>query len=243
MITRVAVDLHQGRHRTRLVAGLLRAQQVHGPADRCRIGLLATTALLLGGDQVQLEVEVGPGATVELFDVAGTVAYHGRGRPCSWRVRLVLHEGARLRWSGEPLVVSDGADVRRALELDLAQGAGAWVRETVALGRRGEVGGALRSATTVQRDGEEVFVDDLLLEPSGHRRLPGMLGAHRVLDTVLAFGLPAPDQVDGAYRYTLAAPDSTVTRYLGAELAASPLHRAWDALRLPGAVPTGTGSR
>ena len=38
------------------------AQQLHGPADRCRIGLLATTALLLGGDAVELEVEVGPGA-------------------------------------------------------------------------------------------------------------------------------------------------------------------------------------
>ena len=43
-------------------------------------GWSATTALLLGGDAVELVVEVGPGAVLDLFDVAGTVAYHGRGR-------------------------------------------------------------------------------------------------------------------------------------------------------------------
>ncbi len=46
---------------------------------------------------MEIEVEVGPGASLELFDVAGTVAYHGRGRPAAWHTRLELADGGTLR--------------------------------------------------------------------------------------------------------------------------------------------------
>ena len=80
--TRIVVERAGERHRIFARPGLIRAQTIRNDARSCRIGLLATSALLLGGDRVLIEVEVGPGATVELFDVAGTVAYHGRGRAC-----------------------------------------------------------------------------------------------------------------------------------------------------------------
>ena len=83
-----------------------------------RIGLLATTALLLGGDEVEIEVSVGEGMRLDLFDIAGTVAYHGRGRPAAWHVRIELADGAELRYRGEPFVVADGADVHRTLRVD-----------------------------------------------------------------------------------------------------------------------------
>ena len=35
-------------------------------------------------------MRVGEGASLELFDVAGTVAYHGRGQSASWRVTILL---------------------------------------------------------------------------------------------------------------------------------------------------------
>ena len=35
--------------------------RLHGPPEMCRVALVATTALLLGGDQVELDVRVGPG--------------------------------------------------------------------------------------------------------------------------------------------------------------------------------------
>jgi len=232
MPTQIAVEVHNGRHRTSLTPGLLRAQAVHAPPDRCRLGLVATTALLLGGDVVELDVSIGPGAVVELFDVAGTVAYHGRGSAAAWRVRLRLEQGARLRWSGEPFVVSDGASVVRSLEVDLADGAEALVRETVALGRCDEVGGVLRNETVVRRGGREVFVEDQVLDPTGHRTLPGMLANLRLIDTILALGRPGPDDIGDACRFALPAPGSSVTRYLGTELAASPLHCAWSSVPL-----------
>jgi urease accessory protein len=239
--TRIAVELRDGRYRTSTGGGLLRAQLVRSPADRCRIGLLATTALLLGGDEVDLSVEVGPGATVELFDVAGTVAYHGRGRGSGWRVRAVVHEGAQLRWSGEPFVVSDGADVVRTLELDLAEDARVALRETLVLGRAGQPGGRLRNQTMVRRAGRDVLVEDQRLEPE-ERLLPGLLGANRIVDTVLALGIPTPEQGRDASRFHLVETGSTIVRHVGVELARSPLHAMWADLQLGAIVSSRAGS-
>jgi urease accessory protein len=235
--TLVAITREHGRFRTRLRTGLLRPQLLHGPDDRCRIGLLATTALLLGGDDVQLEVEVGAGVTLELSDIAGTVAYDGRGRPASWSVRVTLADGAALRWSGEPFVVADGADVTRTVVLELAEGARALVRETVVLGRAGQVGGMLRNRTAVRRAGLPVLVEDTVLDPASHRRLPGMLGELRVLDTVLALGMaPAGATAavaDDLTTFRLADPTCSLLRHLGCDLAGSPLHALWRRAQRP----------
>jgi urease accessory protein len=229
----ISVHREHGRLRTRLRSGLLRPQQLHGPDDRCRIGLLATNALLLGGDAVELDVEVGAGATLELSDIAGTVAYDGRGVPASWTVRVRVDEGGRLRWAGEPFVVADGAEVTRSLLLELADGAQALVRETVVLGRSGQVGGVLRNRTDIHRAGRPVLAEDTRLDPAGHRRLPGMLGELRVVDTLLALGFtPSPASSPGLTTFRLAEPTCSMLRHLGRDPARSPLHQLWRGMRL-----------
>jgi urease accessory protein len=229
----------------RTTAGLLRAQRLHGSTDRARVALLGQTALLLGGDQVGVEVEVGPGAVLELTDIAATVAYHGRGRSAHWQTTVRLGLGARLSYAGAPLVVSDGADVTRSLTVDLADGASAWLRGTGVLGRAGEVGGRLDTSTVLRRSGEELCRERLILDP-GARGRPGMLAGVRVLDSLLALGTP-PREVDpapsepgpGCRTYFSAGTDfsgrsdvatyalldgvSTITRFLGSSLADSPL--------------------
>jgi urease accessory protein len=199
--------------------------------NHARIGLVATTALLLGGDEVELQVRVGEGASLELFDVAGTVAYHGRGQSASWRVTIVLENGARLDYSGAPFVVSDGADVARTLDLCLDPTASVRLRETVVLGRSGQIGGRLRSRTEITVGSRPVLLEDQLWDPSGIRSSPGMLGPHRVIDTVVAVGMGtvASDEPcllpGGAVRFALVGGVGSVTRYLGAEVAGSPLER------------------
>ena len=232
--TVVQVRREHGRLRTVLRGGLLRPQRLHGPPDRRRVGLLASTALLLGGDVVELEVDVGPGATLDLVDVAGTVAYDGRGEPAGWRVEVRVADGGRLRWAGEPFVVADGADVSRALLLDVADGGRALLRETLVLGRTGQLGGRLRSATTARRGGRPVLVEDTVLDPATHRRLPGMLGDLRVLDSLLAVGEELPDAPAGPTghrpsRFALVEPGCWLGRALLPDLASSPLHRWWAA--------------
>jgi len=228
----VSVHRQNGRFRTRLRTGLLRPQQLHGPDDRCRVGLLATNALLLGGDAVELDVDVGAGVSLELCDIAGTVAYHGRGLPASWSVRARVAEGGSLRWAGEPLVVADGADVTRSLVLELAEGSRALVRETLVLGRAGQVGGRLRNRAEVRRAGRPVLVEDADLDPVGHRRLPGMLGSLRVVDSLLALGVvPPASHAEGLATFRLVDPACFLLRYLGDDLAGSPLHQLWAGLQ------------
>ncbi len=229
MTTTIAVERVDGRHVARLRQGLLRPQVVASSADRCRVGLLATGALLLGGDVVELEVSVGAGARLDLFDVAGTVAYHGRGAPSAWHVRVELAAGAGLTYAGEPFVVGDGADVTRTLAIDLGPGAAAAVRDTVVLGRSGQRGGRLRSLTSVRQEGRPVLLEDQRLDPDLLRDAPGMLSAHRVLDTVTWLGparpQPARPQPLGATTYALVDGAGTLTRWLGTSLAESPLHQ------------------
>ncbi len=222
--TRLVVDVVDGRHRVRMRHGLLRAQRLHGPPDRARVALVGQTALLLGGDEVEIRIDVGPDAVLELSEVAGTVAYDGRGRSASWTTRITVDHGAQLVWAGEPLVVADGADVTRCTSIDLSDGARATLRETVVLGRSGELGGTLRSRVRVQRGDRLVLLEDLLLDP-GDRHGPGLLGGHRVVDSLLVLGARPPDVGDGAVRFELVEPDCTLTRYLGSELAESPLVR------------------
>jgi urease accessory protein len=223
--TGLVVDVIDGRHRVRMRNGLLRAQRLHGPPDRARVALVGQTALLLGGDEVDLQIDVGQDAVLELSEVAGTVAYDGRGRPAAWTTRISLGCGARLSWAGEPLVIADGADVDRRTSIDLADGASAILRETIVLGRSGEVGGALRSRMRVDRHGRPILIEDLLLDPRD-RFGPGLLGRHRVIDSLLVLGAVPAEIGAGAVRFELAEPDSTLTRYLGSDLAESPLARA-----------------
>ena len=238
--TRISVEVRDGRHQVRSSPGLLRAQRLHGPVDRARVALVGQTALLLGGDQVGLDVEVGPGATLELSDIAGTVAYHGRGRAASWHTSIRLGLGARLSYAGEPLVVSDGADVTRTLTIELAEGATARLRETVVFGRAGEAGGRLDSGLRLRREGEEFCRERLVLDPEARSR-PGVLAGARVIDSVLRLGgAPAeePGLSDSALStgdrsttpaggdsvtFQLLDPGSTLTRHLGDNLAASSL--------------------
>ncbi len=238
----------------RTTAGLLRAQRLHGSTDRARVALVGQTALLLGGDQVGVEVEVGPGAVLELTDIAATVAYHGRGRSAHWQTTVRLGLGARLSYAGAPLVVSDGADVTRSLTVDLAEGASAWLRETVVLGRAGEVGGRLDMSALLRRSGEEFCRERLILDPRTRGR-PGMLVGVRVLDSVLVLGIAARSRSDtvrgsiqgagppsrGARTWPRTRSWTKAARSPGSSVAASPTLRSTD--QRPAGAPCGTHAR
>jgi urease accessory protein len=215
------IEVGDGRTRTR--HGLLRAQQLPGGHGWTRIGLVATEALLLGGDTVELEVTLDHGARLELFEVAGTVAYHGRGRRAAWQVRVRLAAGARLRCRGEPFVVADGADVERSLDLDLAPAASAVLREIVVFGRSGEQGGRLRNRTCLRVSGEPVLLEDQCLD-GPTRILPGILGDHRVIDTVTMLGdFQMPLAPPRSTSFSLAGGHGALIRHLGHQVAESPI--------------------
>lgn len=130
-----------------------------GP-DLLRVALLNTVATLLGGDDVRLEIVVDAGLTLELIDIAATVAYHGRGRPASWRTSARVGAASVLRWRTEPFVVSDGAEVRRVFTAELDAGAGLDIDERIVLGRHGEAGGRLKSVVSIDLAGDPVVREE-----------------------------------------------------------------------------------
>lgn len=195
----------------RFTHGALQVRPLRGPG--VRLGLVAGQALLLAGDDVRVEVTVTGPVRVELVEVGGTVAYDMRGGTASWRVDVALTDGADLTWAGLPFVVAAGADVDRSTAVTADTTSRASVRETVVLGRTGEVGGSLRSRTEVVVDDRPLLVEDLDLSP-GRRDGWAVLGGHRCLDTLTTVGHRLPDapdvlQLDGC---------GSVRRWLGDEL-------------------------
>ena len=192
-------------------------------ARSARVALVGARALLLAGDRVEIDVTVEAGCSLELVEVAGTVAYDGRGgEPSCWSVRIALGAGARLSWHGEPFVVASGADVTRDLHADLGAGAVARLRETLVLGRTGESGGALLSRTRVALDDAPLLVEDLDLRDVATRTSPAVLGANRCVDTISTFGeraeAPRALQLQGC---------GTLVRALTVDAHRSPLAGLW----------------
>lgn len=207
MTTRIELTPAPGRPRVRTASGLLRPQVRSTDGTTARVTLVATGAMLLAGDHVDLVIRVGAGLRLDLSDVAGTVVHDGRGAGCSWTTSIVLDAGATLVWHGEPLVVSDGARLDRRTDVDLADGARLLMRDTLALGRTGESGGSLTCRTRMSLDGEPALAEDLLLSAQQRVR-PGILGEAKVVDTITALGWqPDPHPVPSPMRaFDLPAP-------------------------------------
>lgn len=218
-LTRLEVTLRDGRAVVRSAGGVLRVATLSSRGPAVRVGLVPERALLLAGDDVELDLVVDDGVHLHLVETAGTVAYAMRGDEASWRVRIAVGDGASLVHEALPWVSAEGSRVDRSLDLDLAGSGLALLRETLVLGRHGERPGALRSRTVVRRDGDPVLVEDL----DAADLVPA-----RVLDTVYTFGIPS-EPVPGLTRLVTADGDVLHRALAGAAHEASDLvDRAWD---------------
>jgi urease accessory protein len=220
---RVALWPQDGHCRLELATGLVAPRVIrHGPTA-AEVSLIATTATLLGGDILRLVVEVGPALRLDLRDVAGTVAYHGRGLGCRVEVSLRVHEGATLTWASEPLVVADGAEVTRHLRVAVADGGRLLLRDQVALGRSGQEGGRLDCHTTMTYAGRPALVEHLEVR-SGLGA--GALGDARVVDSVTSLGW-RPETPAGHAAYQLHEPGA-LSRQLLTQSHTSTQPALWD---------------
>ncbi len=194
-------------------------------ATHARVALVGGQALLLGGDHVEISIDVGPGCTLELEEIAGTIAYNAHDAPSSFAVRVAVGAGARFVWSAMPFVVADGANVRKGTSLRLDVNALAVLRESLVLGRVAERGG--RATTILEArdfDDAPVHVEHLVLD--GARPTTVGLGQARVLDTVQILGCYAPDSPVPVL--DLERPGS-IARFIGMEAHRTDLQPVWDA--------------
>jgi urease accessory protein len=186
--TRIEVVADPVRDRCLLTTGHLSPRQLPGRAGVVRVALVAAGALLLAGDEVRIEIAVSGPVRLEIVETAGTVAYGMRGGSARWDVDIDLSDGASLQWYAEPFVVSADADVARTTTVHLTTGCTAHLRESLILGRQGEVGGALHTKTRVWLDEEPLLAEDL-----DFRNSWAVLGTARCLDTVTTLGFRLPD--------------------------------------------------
>ena len=168
-----------------LSVGLLQPM-VMSRGPRVRISLVATEALLLSGDEVRVDIEIGPGIVVDIEEATATVA-HGGMAASRWDTLIEVGAGATVRYLGQPLVISDGADVARHVDYVVASGASLTVRESVIWGRHSQIGGRLRATTLARVSGTVVWCEQVDLDRHTDA-LPGLLGEHTSMQTWLHLG-------------------------------------------------------
>jgi urease accessory protein len=241
---RLVVGLAGGRSvirgsRSALPLGL---RQLHGwaGAGAVHVALVQTGAMLVGGDDVRVEVDVGPGAALVLRDISATLAHPMDGAAAQQQLLVRVAPGGCAVIAEEPLVIARGARLQREVRIELAGDARAVHRDTLVLGRHGEAGGSLLARTRVERDGVPLLDDGLDTSDAATHGSPAVLGGARVLASVAAFGLP--DGVDVPPDAFLLASGDVLLRRLAADVRS--LHevdtwlRRWQAAALaPGAGP------
>ena len=229
--TKVRVEMVRGRARfTELRAGtFLRPRPLHVDGPVARLALVGSYAMLLAGDDLRLDIGIGPVVWLELVEPSGTIAYHAQGGSACWSASVQVGEGAQLVWRAAPFVVTAGADVRRHTRVELADGARALLSETLVLGRTYEDGGGpLRATMRVGHGGRPLLVEDLDLRDTIHRDLPGVMGHNRTMASVLLVGA-RPEKTCGGHE-TLLAGAGALARALAphAHEAQSAVDVSWD---------------
>ncbi|MEU7761411.1 urease accessory protein UreD [Micromonospora aurantiaca (nom. illeg.)] len=127
----------------------------------------------LAGDDLRLDIDVGPGAAVRVHTVAASVALPGRpGVVSRMAVRAVVHDGGALHWLPEQLVAAAGCAHLAESHVELAAGARLTWRDEVICGRYGEAPGSAVVHTRVDYDGRPLLRQSLAVGPDA----PGFAG-------------------------------------------------------------------
>lgn len=173
------------------------------------VHLVGGAAGPLGGDELFLDIDVGPGAALVLRTVAATVALPGpHGEQSLTTTRVSIAAGGRLAFLPEPVVAATGCDHRMLSIVELHEGARLLWREEVVAGRHGEAPGQLRQDTRIRYAGSTVLAQELIVGPEWSS--PAIADASRTAGNlvVVAPGEPpaAAAVVEGAARMPLPGP-------------------------------------
>jgi urease accessory protein len=159
-----------------------------GPAGNgVQLHLVGGAAGPLGGDQLRLEIEVGPGARLCLRTVAASVALPGpAGAVSTVVVTAAVAAGGALAWLPEPLVAAAGCRHRATGRVTLAEGAALTWRDELICGRHGESPGDTTVALSVTYGGKPLYQHELAVGPAAPGwDGPAVLGGARATGSLL----------------------------------------------------------
>ena len=206
-----------------------------GPAT---VHLVGGSAGPLRGDDLRLEIEVGPGATLEIRSVAAQLALPGRAHLPQSRLEIHATVAGTLRWLPEPLIAAAGCHHLTVTRVDVATGGSLLWRDDLVCGRHGESAGDFRADTTIRYAGSTLYRHELSIGPSA----PGwsaaaVLGGGRALGTVVAVPaalLPPPSSGPSDVAIMPLAGPGALATAVGADI--RPVRAALDPLFEPALI-------
>jgi len=151
---------------------------------------------LVAGDQTQLEIKVGKGASCFVGTQASTKIYRNPSRhPCSHVTRALLAPGSLLVFAPDPVQAFTDSTYAQQQSFHLDADAGLVLVDWFTSGRaaRGERWkfACLRSRNDVFVDGERVFLDSIRLDAaSGFMASEHQTGRFNCFATLLLLGTP-----------------------------------------------------
>jgi urease accessory protein len=202
-----------------------------------RVLLVSSAAAPLPGDELHLDVVVGPGAHLEVGTAAATIVWppppecqrppecdrapRGRRSHSEQTVTARVGAGGGLVWRPEPTISVAGSAHRIRFDVALDASASAVVVDELVLGRSGEPAGDVELACRVVRDDAVVVHHAERLGPS----TPGwgsaaLVGGARHVVAVVVVGHPSPAsavvvEADVAAAWLPAAADAGILLAVG----------------------------
>jgi urease accessory protein len=149
--------------------------------------LVGAAAGPLGGDELELDLEVGPGARLAIRSAATTLTLPGDGES-RFTVRARVGEGGHLDFAPEPTVAAAGCHHRAIADVTLAQGATLRWYEELILGRHRERPGRHTSRIDVVVGGVPLLRHELRLDDPAIHGSRAVLGAAKAAGSVVLAG-------------------------------------------------------
>ncbi|MGB9989483.1 urease accessory protein UreD [Massilia sp. SM-13] len=153
---------------------------------------------VVGGDQLQIDADVGPGAHAFLTTPGAAKWYRANGRVSSQRLALAVGAGASVEWMPQEAIFFDEAQVELDQHIALAGDASYLGCEIFCLGRRasGErfTAGGIRQRTRISRGGKLLWWEQGSMTPAAIGSPLGLAG-QSVCATMIAVGAPLRQDV------------------------------------------------
>jgi urease accessory protein len=170
--------------------------------DVCHVYLLHPPGGLVGGDELRLDLRVGPAAHTLVTTPAAGKAYRTLGPVARQSHALTVEAGGTLEWLPQETIVYDGASVEIETRVDLASGARFFGAETLCFGlpaRREPFGrGSCRQIFDLRRNGAPILIERGRFEGGAPvQEAVWGLGGATVLTLIVAAPAPEAAVVDG----------------------------------------------
>lgn len=233
--------------------GPLRVQKPLYPEhpSTCHAIIVHPPGGVVGGDELQIDVDAGPEARALLSTPGAAKWYRSNGHRSRQQLRIRIATGAALEWLPQETIFFNAADIALDTIIDLSGDATYLGCEILCFGRSasGETfdQGRVQQAMTIRRDGKPLWLEQGVLH-GGSRQMRSPLGlsGYPVCASLIAVGSAASAPLLNSLREQCTAGSDgrgqlgvtqmksvIVVRYLGeaSEIARNVMLTAWQVLR------------